>query len=456
MAQGVGNTISGLLGGMPMTSVIVRTSANINAGAATKMSAIFHGALLLVCALAVPGLLNKIPLACLAAILLFTGYKLAKPALFREMYGRGWNQLVPFVVTIVAIVVTDLLVGMLIGLGVSLFFILKSNFKNPFEFVTEKYHIGETIRLQLAPQVSFFNKASVKNTLEQVPDNSTLVIDASDSDFIDHDVMEIVDEFKSVKAPERDIKVSLVGFKARYEMTDHVQFVPVLTQDLQAKLTPHEVLDILKRGNERFVTGQPINKNLLAQVDRTASNQHPMAVVLSCIDSRTSAELIFDLGIGDIFSVRVAGNVVNEDIIGSMEFACKVAGAKMIVVLGHTACGAIKGACDSVNLGNLTGLLSRIQPAVAMETGTLTNRTSQNTEFVEKVARLNVNVALHNILAGSPILANMVQGGEVGIVSGIYDVKTGVVSFLDREQDSSLPVAKDMAASARAGSPGPL
>ena len=393
-----------------------------------------------------PALLNKIPLACLAAILLFTGYKLAKPALFKEMYQRGWNQLVPFVTTIVAIVLTDLLIGTLIGLAVSLFFILKSNFRNPFEFSTEKYHVGETIRLQLAPQVSFFNKASIKNTLEQVPDQSSVVIDASASDFIDYDVMEVVDEFKNVKAKERDIKLSLVGFKEKYEMADHVQFVPVLTQDLQANLKPSEVLDILKRGNERFMQGRSINKNLLGQVDRTAGGQHPMAVVLSCIDSRTSAELIFDLGIGDIFSVRIAGNVVNEDILGSMEFACRVAGAKMIVVLGHTACGAVKGACDTVQLGNLTGLLERIKPAVKAENLTTENRNAQNTDFVENVARLNVGFALNNIMERSPILAEMIRNNEIALAGGIYDVKTGEVNFLNREKPATHPAIKAIAA----------
>jgi MFS superfamily sulfate permease-like transporter len=445
LAQGVGNTISGLIGGLPLTSVIVRTSANINSGAASKLSAIFHGVLLLVCAFSVPALLNKIPLACLAAILLFTGYKLAKPAIFKEMYQRGWNQLVPFVVTVTAIVFTDLLIGTLIGLAVSLFFILKSNFKNPFEFAQEKYHVGETIRLQLAPQVSFFNKASIKNTLEQAPDNSNVVIDASASDFIDYDVLEVVDDFKNVQAPERGIKLSLTGFKEKYEMADHVEFVPVLTKDLQTELTPAQTLEILKRGNERFTQGRPLNKNLLRQLDVTAEGQHPMAVVLSCIDSRTSAELIFDLGLGDIFSVRVAGNVVNEDILGSMEFACRVAGAKMIVALGHTACGAIKGACDSVHLGNLTGLLERIKPAVAAETQTTANRTSQNTEFVENVAQLNVGLALRNIMEHSPILAEMIRNHEIGIAGGIYDVKTGEVTFLDEEQSN--PTMKTMAAS---------
>src|SRR5687768_9493688 len=167
-----------------------------------------------------------------------------------------------------------------------------------------------------------------------------------------------------------------------------------LTKAMQEKITPQEALEILKNGNKRFVQNLKINRNLLEQVNDTRDGQWPFAVVLSCIDSRTSAELIFDQGLGDIFSVRIAGNIVNEDILGSMEFACKVAGSKFIVVLGHSKCGAIKGACDGVEMGNLTTLLSKIEPAVSAETQTRENRNASNSEFVENVAEINVHRAV--------------------------------------------------------------
>jgi carbonic anhydrase len=204
-----------------------------------------------------------------------------------------------------------------------------------------------------------------------------------------------------------------------------------LTKEMQASITPSVALDLLKEGNKRFINNLKINRNLLQQANETSDGQHPFAVILSCIDSRTSAELIFDQGLGDIFSVRIAGNIVNEDILGSMEFGCKVAGSKIIVVLGHTKCGAVKGACDDVSLGNLTGLISKIKPAVDQEKETISDRNSANANFVENVATLNVKVSVKNILDRSSIISEMVQKGEIAIVGGIHDIATGEVSFFE-------------------------
>jgi carbonic anhydrase len=204
-----------------------------------------------------------------------------------------------------------------------------------------------------------------------------------------------------------------------------------LTREMRDALTPQMALDVLRKGNERFVNNLKANRNLLQQVNETSDGQHPMAIVLSCIDSRTSAELIFDQGLGDIFSCRIAGNVLNDDILGSMEFACKVAGAKAIVVLGHSRCGAVKGACDGVRLGNLTALLEKIEEAVELETETLSERNSNNAEFVERVAELNVMLVKRQIMEWSPLLAEMVANSEIAIVGGMYDVESGAVSFYD-------------------------
>jgi len=204
-----------------------------------------------------------------------------------------------------------------------------------------------------------------------------------------------------------------------------------LTKEMQNAISPSMALDLLKEGNRRFVNNLKINRNLLQQANETSDGQHPFAVILSCIDSRTSAELIFDQGLGDVFSIRIAGNIVNEDILGSMEFGCKVAGAKIIVVLGHTKCGAIKGACDNVELGNLTNLISKIKPAVDQETATSNNRTSSNANFVENVAELNVSLSVKNILLHSPIIAKMVKNEEIGIVGAVHDIKTGEVKFFE-------------------------
>jgi carbonic anhydrase len=202
-----------------------------------------------------------------------------------------------------------------------------------------------------------------------------------------------------------------------------------LTKETQEAITPTLALELLKKGNDRFVKNLKINRNLLQQASETSDGQHPFAVILSCIDSRTSAELIFDQGLGDIFSVRIAGNIVNEDILGSMEFGCKVAGSKIIVVLGHSKCGAVKGACDHVELGHLTGLLSKITPAVDEEVETKENRNSSNADFVENVAALNVNHSVQSIMERSPIIKELVENGQIGIVGGMHDITTGEVVF---------------------------
>lgn len=204
-----------------------------------------------------------------------------------------------------------------------------------------------------------------------------------------------------------------------------------LTKEMQNAITPAMAMDILKEGNKRFMNNLKANRNLLQQANETSDGQHPFAVILSCIDSRTSAELIFDQGLGDVFSVRIAGNIINEDILGSMEFGCKVAGAKIIVVLGHTKCGAVKGACDHVEMGNLTALLSKIQPAVYDEQTVVENRNSGNGEFVEKVAAINIKRTVHAIMERSPILKEMIQAGTIGIVGGTHDITTGEVRFYD-------------------------
>ena len=202
-------------------------------------------------------------------------------------------------------------------------------------------------------------------------------------------------------------------------------------KETQAQMTPRKALQFLQEGNSRFINNLKANRNLLEQANETRDGQWPFATILSCIDSRTSAELIFDQGLGDVFSVRIAGNIVNTDILGSMEFACKVAGSKLIVVLGHSKCGAVKGACDHVEMGNLTELLSKIQPAVYQEKETANNRTSNNSEFVENVAEINVKRNVKNIIERSFVLEQMLEEGQIGIVGAMHDIESGKVIFYD-------------------------
>ena len=204
------------------------------------------------------------------------------------------------------------------------------------------------------------------------------------------------------------------------------------TKEAQDKMTPDKSLNELRLGNQRFVNKNQLNRDLLQQVKQTSAGQYPFATILSCIDSRVSSELIFDQGIGDIFSVRIAGNFVNEDILGSMEFACKLAGTKLILVLGHTACGAVKGACDHARLGNLTALINKIEPAVeaVTEPKEESQRNSSNINFVNTVAEKNVEMTISNIRSSSPVLAEMEEQRSIKIIGGMYDIDTGIVHFM--------------------------
>jgi len=206
-----------------------------------------------------------------------------------------------------------------------------------------------------------------------------------------------------------------------------IKLMRTLTKELQDKISPTQALQLLRDGNSRFVSNLKFNRNLLQQVNETMEGQHPFAVILSCIDSRTSTELVFDQGLGDIFSIRIAGNILNEDILGSMEFACKVAGAKIIVVLGHSKCGAIKGACDHVEMGNLTGLLNKIKPA--MDRTPYTNGTVY--AYPNAVAANNVHYVMDEVAQRSDIIREMVESHEIAIVGGMYDIETGMVDFYE-------------------------
>jgi carbonic anhydrase len=203
------------------------------------------------------------------------------------------------------------------------------------------------------------------------------------------------------------------------------------TKETQNSISPKQAVELLKEGNQRFMANKKASRNLLEQVEDTSTGQYPFATILSCIDSRVSSELIFDQGIGDIFSVRIAGNFVNEDILGSMEFACRLAGTKVIVVLGHTSCGAVKGACDDAKLGNLTTMLAKIKPAVEAvnEPSDQSLRNSKNIDFVNDVAKKNVELTIDNIRKQSPVLQDMEDAGEIEIVGAMYDINDGSVTF---------------------------
>jgi carbonic anhydrase len=442
-AQGIGNVIAGLIGGLPLTSVIVRSSVNVNAGNKTRLSTIFHGTLLLSCVLFVPNLLNRIPLASLAAILVMTGLKLASPKLVKQMWSEGRPQFLPFAVTVVAIVATDLLKGIAVGLFVALGFILHSNLRRPLRRVMEKHVTGDVLRIELSNQVSFLNRAALERALYAVPRGGHVLLDASNTDYIDPDILDLLDDFRKKTAPAHGVEVSTVGFKDRYsKLEDKIQFVDHSSRDVRDALTPEQVLQIFREGNQRFLSGQRLTRDLVRQVSATARGQTPMAVVLSCIDSRTPAELIFDMGIGDIFSVRIAGNVAREKVLGSIEYSCCVVGAKLILVLGHTSCGAVRTAVElarkeqtaeeATGCKHIDVLINDIQhsidPNIPMPLPD-DPATPVRDSYVDDVARRNVQRTMAVIRHQSEPLNRLIHEGKLAVVGGLYDVRTGEVSF---------------------------
>ena len=442
----MGNVTAGLIGGLPITSVIVRSSVNINAGGKTKLAAVIHGIFLLVSVALLPVWLNLIPLSCLAAILVVTGVKLASPSLVRQMWSEGRYQFAPFALTVVAIVLTDLLIGVLIGLTVSAGFILYSNMRQPIRRFVEQHLGGDVVHIELSNQVSFLNRAALPKVLDEVPRGGDVLLDAQSTDYIDPDVLDLIRDFKEQTGPARGVEVSLVGFRSEYQFDDQIQYVDYSTRDLQDALTPQQVLHILKGGHERFRSGRRLTRDLVRQARATAEGQHPLAVVLSCIDSRTPAELIFDLGMGDIFSVRIAGNVTSWKVLASAEYGCAVAGAKLILVMGHTRCGAVTAAVNLIGevrtAAEATGCqhLDHILKDIQQSTDPATCRAvearpaAEKQSFVDAVARRNVLRVVEQMREQSRTLDGLVREGRVAIVGAMYDVVTGEIEFLAEDE----------------------
>lgn len=442
LAQGVGNVLAGLVGGLPMTSVIVRSSVNVNTGAKTKRSAILHGILLLSCVALLPGYLNLIPLSALAAILIVTGFKLASPALFQQMWSQGRYQFIPFIVTLLSIVFTDLLIGILIGLAVSVLFILNSNLRRPVRRIVETHLDGDILHVELANQVSFLNRAALDKLFNSVQPNSHLLIDATDSHYIDPDILSFIREFKESTAPARGVIVSLRGFRKKYQLQDEIQFADYSTRELQERSTPEQILEMLRAGNERFRTGHRISRDFSRQVGATAKEENPLAVVLSCVDSRVPAELVLDLGIGDIFSVRVAGNVIGSKALGSIEYGVKVAGVKLVLVMGHTHCSAVTSSIEllstkedvqqATGCEHLHTIVNELRPSVEgtdlEQFGQLAG--DERESFINDVAKTNVQHTVMEICRRSTAVRNAQDAGKLLVVGGLYDVTSGKIEFL--------------------------
>lgn len=441
-AQGAGNIVSGLIGGMPVTSVIVRSSVNANTGARSKYSTIIHGILLLLAVLFFVQLMNMIPLSALAAILIVTGFKLTHPKLFKQLYQKGWKQFLPFIITLVAILLTDLLTGILVGLFTSSAFILYGNFNKGVRVYKEKHLHGIVTRIELPSQVTFLNRSALISALEHVHKDQQLIIDATQCDSIDPDIYQVIQDYQNETAVKRQVDLKLIGFKQHYEeVDDAVLDIYISTRDLQRKLSPQQVVTLLKEGNERFVKNERLQRDIYRQIRVTADEgQHPIAAVLGCMDSRAPTEMIFDVGIGDLFSLRIAGNIAGQKVLGSLEFACQAKGSKVILVLGHTDCGAVTSACqlrlqekqvsDVKEMPHIQYVLGPLMRSVESVYDIMQPR-ELNKAFINQVTAMNVHYNIQYIINNSIVLKDLLDRSEIAIIGAIYDVKTGHVEFLD-------------------------
>ncbi|NUF85388.1 bifunctional SulP family inorganic anion transporter/carbonic anhydrase [Acinetobacter seifertii] len=441
-AQGAGNIVSGLIGGMPVTSVIVRSSVNANTGARSKYSTIIHGILLLLAVLFFVQLMNMIPLSALAAILIVTGFKLTHPKLFKQLYQKGWKQFLPFIITLVAILLTDLLTGILVGLFTSSAFILYGNFNKGVRVYKEKHLHGIVTRIELPSQVTFLNRSALISALEHVHKDQQLIIDATQCDSIDPDIYQVIQDYQNETAVKRQVDLKLIGFKQHYEeVDDAVLDIYISTRDLQRKLSPQQVVTLLKEGNERFVKNERLQRDIYRQIRVTADEgQHPIAAVLGCMDSRAPTEMLFDVGIGDLFSLRIAGNIAGQKVLGSLEFACQAKGSKVILVLGHTDCGAVTSACqlrlqqkqvsDVKEMPHIQYVLGPLMRSVESVYDIMQPR-DLNKAFINQVTAMNVHYNIQYIINNSTVLKDLLDRGEIAIIGAIYDIKTGYVEFLD-------------------------
>lgn len=440
-ALGIGNTVCGLIGGIPMSAAIERSAVCLQAGSRTKLCAILHGVVILVAATLLPTLFNQIPLSVLAAVLIATGCWLARPEVFVRVWNDGRYQFIPFAVTIAAVLLTDLLIGVVVGLMFAIGFILNSNLRRPLRRVVEKHVGGDILHIELAEQVSFLNRPVIEQALREAPPGTHVLIDARNSDYIDPDILSMIRTFAS-KSHAHQLKVSLRGFRDKYSIDNVIQFVDFTSREVQEKMTPGEALRILQAGNQRFLSDQRLSRDLGRQVRATSAGQHPFAAILSCIDSRAPVETILDLGVGDVFTARVAGNVISPKILGSLEYATAVVGSKLILVLGHTKCGAVHAAVNLAESGqsgaeatgcqHLDSILEEIHPSIQLPILRTIDKQDDNRRnaFIENVARLNVIHSVRSVVDSSQTIWKLVQAGRVAVVGAVYDVSSGRVEFL--------------------------
>ncbi|WP_299708122.1 SulP family inorganic anion transporter [uncultured Pontibacter sp.] len=430
VAQGIGNTLAGLIGGIPITSVIVRSSVNIETGAETKLSTIIHGSLLLVSVLFLSAVINLIPLASLAVLLLVVGYKLASIAVIKSMYRKGWTQFLPFVVTTLAILFTDVLIGVTIGTAVSIFFLLRGNYYNPFYIESTKSPNGKTYRLELSNEVSFLNKPAIKTTLWNLPQNSQIIIDATFTTYVEPDVIEILHDFQDTFARENDIDVIITGLRESYNPKSQEDVAEVKAETKKVLTTPQDILDYFMEGNQRYVDGNLVSRRLRNKELMDFIKEAPLAAVVNSIDMREPLNMLLNTGIGDLIPMRAAGNLMSDFLIYSTEVACRKQGARLILLMGNSENSFIKEALECHLAGEESYLSALLAPALA--SGNFPEdrlRSEDSDKLVDGITRWNLEESKRRILQQSEYIRAEVEKGHLGLCSAFFDRATGKIEF---------------------------
>lgn len=434
VAQGIGNTLAGLLGGIPITSVIVRSSVNIEAGAETRLSTILHGTLLLASVLFLSSVINLIPLASLAVLLLVVGYKLASFSIFKSMYLKGWPQFIPFFITTLGILLTDVLIGVLIGSAVSIFYLLRGNYHNPFYIEKTKSIKGKAIRLELSNEVSFLNKPAIKRTLWNLPKNSRIIIDATFTTYVEPDVIEILHDFQDTFARENDIEVMITGLKEKYEKKDKVNLIsdPSEAKKERDLTSPKEILNYLIDGNQRYVDGNLVSRRLRNKELMDFIKEAPLAAIINCIDMREPLNMLLNTDIGDLIPLRAAGNLMGEHLIHSTEVTCRKQGAKLILLMGNSDNSFIKEALECYREGKDSYLKPLLAPAIA--SGGFSKKKLETDDInvlVDEITMWNLMESKTRIIKQNQFIREEVIKGNLGLCSAFFNRKTGKIVFSD-------------------------
>lgn len=426
IAQGIGNSVAGLLGGIPLTAVIVRGATNVNSGAKTKTSAIFHGILLLVTVLLIPGIMNKIPLASLAAVLIMVGYKLAKVQLFKDMYKAGWNQFTPFIITVVAIILTDLLKGVLIGMAVSIIFILVNATKDLIYSTQKLTKNGTMQQLVLSEQVTFLNKAHLNEFFNSIKPGMSVWVDAGQTRYIEQDCLEILQDFKSRAAIE-NIPCTITGLK------DHYSFLEAkveIMDEHEHNHHDHQHYNELFSNNRKWIAEKlHLDVNYFAKLNK---GQSPPYLIIGCSDSRAPMEVITGAQPGEIFSHRnIANQVIPSDmnLMSVVQYAVEALKVRHIVVCGHYGCGGIRAAVAGGTQGNLDQWLSHVRDIERTNIDEL-NAIADTEMRHRRLVELNVEEQIYQ-LKSTAIVQNALQNGQtLNLYGWVYDLSDGMLHDL--------------------------